>query len=147
MTRPHEPSRRGTVVIVSIGALLILAVWVWGGATYDSHGQPLVDDAMTAAIASIIVAAITVGAAFVERSLKHMNHELTPNHGSSMKDASVRQDTKLDDALDLLREMRRDVGGIREELRGVHAMERADNDRMNHISDRVSRIEHERHDA
>lgn len=75
MSGSPPPSRRGTVVICAVGLGLIIGVWVWGGATYDSHGNALINDSMDSVIATGLIAAVTTGAAVLERWAKHVRKD------------------------------------------------------------------------
>lgn len=52
--------------------------------------------------------------------LTNIQKEVTPNHGSSARDAIDRTEGLSSDILSSIKEMRKDVGGIRQELRDLH---------------------------
>lgn len=80
------------------------------------------------------------------RSLDQVSTELSPNHGSSTRDAITRTEAATHDQTQMLRELARDVGGIREELRRLARVDDADRQREHDEHARIwAAIEHHHH--
>ena len=56
----------------------------------------------------------------LKTKLANIQNEVTPNHGSSARDAIDRTEGLSGEILSSIKDMRKDVGGIRQELRDLH---------------------------
>ena len=56
----------------------------------------------------------------LKTKLANIQKEVTPNHGSSTRDAIDRTEGLTSEILSSIKDMRKDVGGIRQELRDLH---------------------------
>ena len=75
---------------------------------------------MNATLIGFVVALLAYITNTLKTKLANIQKEVTPNHGSSARDAIDRTEGLSSEILSAIKDMRKDVGGIREELRDLH---------------------------
>ena len=75
---------------------------------------------LNAALIGFVVALLAYITNTLKTKLANIQKEVTPNHGSSARDAIDRTEGLSSDILSAIKDMRKDVGGIRRELRDLH---------------------------
>ena len=75
---------------------------------------------LNAALIGFLAALLTYITGTLKSKLANIQKEVTPNHGSSARDAIDRTEVLSSDILSSIKDMRKDVGGIRQELRDLH---------------------------
>ena len=75
---------------------------------------------LNAALIGFVVALLAYITNTLKTKLTNIQKEVTPNHGSSARDAIDRTEGLSSDILSAIKDMRKDVGGIRQELRDLH---------------------------
>ena len=80
---------------------------------------------MDTALIGFVVALLAYITSTLKTKLANIQKEVTPNHGSSTRDAIDRTEGLSGEILTSIKEMRKDVGGIREELRDLHRADEA----------------------
>ena len=80
---------------------------------------------LNAALIGFLVALLAYITSTLKTKLANIQKEVTPNHGSSARDAIDRTEGLSSDILSAIKEMRKDVGGIRQELRDLHRTDEA----------------------
>ena len=72
------------------------------------------------ALIGLLAAFLTYITGTLKSKLARIQKEVTPNHGSSTRDAVDRTEGLSSEILSAIKDMRKDVGGIRQELRDLH---------------------------
>ena len=80
---------------------------------------------LNAAIIGFLVAFLAYVTNTLKTKLANIQKEVTPNHGSSARDAIDRTEGLSSEILSAIKDLRKDVGGIREELRDLHRTDEA----------------------
>lgn len=75
---------------------------------------------LNAALIGFVAAFLTYVTGTLKSKLANIQKEVTPNHGSSARDAIDRTEGLSSEILSAIKDMRKDVGGIRQELRDLH---------------------------
>lgn len=75
---------------------------------------------LNAALIGFLAALLTYITGTLKTKLANIQKEVTPNHGSSARDAIDRTEGLSGEILSSIKDMRKDVGGIRQELRDLH---------------------------
>ena len=75
---------------------------------------------LNAALIGFLVALLAYITGTLKSKLANIQKEVTPNHGSSARDAIDRTEGLTGEILSSIKDMRKDVGGIRQELRDLH---------------------------
>lgn len=75
---------------------------------------------MNTALIGFVVTLLAYFTSTLKTKLADIQKEVTPNHGSSTRDAIDRTEGLSSEILSAIKEVRKDVGGIREELRDLH---------------------------
>ena len=75
---------------------------------------------MNTALIGFLVAFLAYITNTLKTKVANIQKEVTPNHGSSARDAIDRTEGLSGEILSSIKELRKDVGGIRQELRGLH---------------------------
>ena len=75
---------------------------------------------MSTALIGFVVALLAYITSTLKTKLANIQKEVTPNHGSSARDAIDRTEGLSSEILSSIKDMRKDVGGIRQELRDLH---------------------------
>ena len=75
---------------------------------------------MNTALIGFVVALLAYFTSTLKTKIADIQKEVSPNHGSSTRDAIDRTEGLSGEILSAIKEMRKDVGGIREELRDLH---------------------------
>ena len=75
---------------------------------------------MNTALIGFVVALLAYITNTLKTKLANIQKEVTPNHGSSARDAIDRTEGLSGEILSSIKDMRKDVGGIRQELRDLH---------------------------
>lgn len=78
---------------------------------------------------ALVLAMLSLLLVNVTRKVNTVKAQVTNNHGSSAKDAIDRTEQKTDEQTALLRELRRDIGGVRQDLRQLHQTDISDRER------------------
>ena len=75
---------------------------------------------MNTALIGFVVALLAYITNTLKTKLANIQKEVTPNHGSSARDAIDRTEVLSSVILSAIEDVRKDVGGIRQELRDLH---------------------------
>ena len=75
---------------------------------------------LNAALIGFLAAFLAYITSTLKTKLANIQKEVTPNHGSSTRDAVDRTEGLSGEILSAIKDMRKDVGGIRQELRDLH---------------------------
>ena len=79
---------------------------------------------LTPELSAALIGFLAAFLAYITNTLKtklaNIQKEVTPNHGSSTRDAIDRTEGLTSEILSSIKDMRKDVGGIRQELRDLH---------------------------
>ena len=75
---------------------------------------------MNTALIGLLVAFLAYITSTLKAKIVNIQKEVTPNHGSSTRDAIDRTEVLSSDILSAIKDLRKDVGGIRQELRDLH---------------------------
>ena len=75
---------------------------------------------MNTALIGFVVALLAYITSTLKTKLANIQKEVTPNHGSSARDAIDRTEVLSSVILSAIEDVRKDVGGIRQELRDLH---------------------------
>ena len=75
---------------------------------------------MNTALIGFLVAFLAYITNTLKAKIANIQKEVTPNHGSSTRDAVDRTEGLSGEILSAIKDMRKDVGGIRQELRDLH---------------------------
>ena len=75
---------------------------------------------MNTALIGFLVAFLAYITNTLKTKITNIQKEVTPNHGSSTRDAIDRTEGLSGEILTSIKELRKDVGGIRQELRDLH---------------------------
>ena len=75
---------------------------------------------MNTALIGFVVALLAYFTSTLKTKLANIQKEVSPNHGTSTRDAIDRTEGVSGEILVAIKEMRKDVGGIRQELRDLH---------------------------
>ncbi len=75
---------------------------------------------LNAALIGFLAAFLAYITNTLKTKLANIQKEVTPNHGSSTRDAVDRTEGLSGEILSAIKDMRKDVGGIRQELRDLH---------------------------
>ena len=80
---------------------------------------------VNAALIGFVLALLTYFTSTLKTKVANIQKEVSPNHGSSTRDAIDRTEGLSSEILTSIKEMRKDVGGIRQELRDLHRTDEA----------------------
>ena len=80
---------------------------------------------LNAAIIGFLAAFLAYVTNTLKTKLANIQKEVIPNHGSSARDAIDRTEGLSSEILSAIKDLRKDVGGIREELRDLHRTDEA----------------------
>ena len=75
---------------------------------------------MNTALIGLLVTFLAYITSTLKAKIANIQKEVTPNHGSSTRDAIDRTEGLSGEILTSIKELRKDVGGIRQELRDLH---------------------------
>ena len=75
---------------------------------------------MNTALIGFVVALLAYITSTLKTKLANIQKEVTPNHGSSARDAIDRTEVLSSVILSAIEDVRKDVGGIHQELRDLH---------------------------
>ena len=75
---------------------------------------------LDAALIGFLVAFLAYITNTMKTKLVNIQKEVSPNHGSSTRDAVDRTEGLSSEILSAIKDIRKDVGGIRQELRDLH---------------------------
>ena len=75
---------------------------------------------MNTALIGFLVAFLAYITNTLKTKIANIQKEVTPNHGSSTRDAIDRTEGLSGEILASIKDLRKDVGGIRQELRDLH---------------------------
>ena len=75
---------------------------------------------MNTALIGFLVTLLAYFTSTLKSKLANIQKEVTPNHGSSTRDAVDRTEGLSGEILSAIKDLRKDVGGIRQELRDLH---------------------------
>ena len=75
---------------------------------------------LNAALIGFLAALLAYITGTLKAKVANIQKEVTPNHGSSARDAIDRTEGLSGEILTSIKDMRKDVGGIRQELRDLH---------------------------
>ncbi|WP_417555580.1 hypothetical protein [Microbacterium sp.] len=123
--------------------LLVCVAIVWAGAIHDPDGNSLLADpgavllglfALVGTLGSALIAKLAPSLKVIEENVQN-DHKKPDGSPLNMRDDL---DEKHDVVIDTLRDLRRDIGGIREEIRNDR---RATADRFDGIDDRLQKID------
>ena len=80
---------------------------------------------INAALIGLFAAFLTYITGTLKSKLARIQNEMVPNHGSSTRDAIDRTEGLSSEILTAIKDLRKDVGGIRQELRDLHRTDEA----------------------
>ena len=81
--------------------------------------QTILTPEFNAALIGFLAALLAYITGTLKAKLTNIQKEVTPNHGSSARDAIDRTEGLSSEILSAIKDMRKDVGGIRQELRDL----------------------------
>jgi hypothetical protein len=93
-------------VIVALGAVGTGAAVIWASGLRDDHGDALIDADVTKILIALLGAVGTLIGLLVKRT-GAVEHQVTNNSGSTMKDATDRTEVKVDALLDKFEHLER----------------------------------------
>nr|WP_274635523.1 hypothetical protein [Microbacterium bovistercoris] len=108
-----RPPRWPTVLIAVVGALATVIILIWAGATYDDHGNALIDEPIAKIFVALIGGAVTLGAMMLQRTIGQIKHQVKNSHKVNMRDDL---DDKHDELVSGIARLSKDMGGIRRDI-------------------------------
>lgn len=112
-TRPHLSVPAW--VIVTLGGLVTGGAILWASSLYDDRGDPILDGPAVQLLLGLLGLLATILTLLLKRT-SEVRHELRPNSGTSHRDVADRTEA-------IVRDIRRDVGGMRAELRNLREVD------------------------
>lgn len=132
-------------VIIGIGSAVTLGAIVWTSTLYDGHGEPVLDQPLALVLVAFLGLVGTMLSLIYKRT-REVKDQVSNHHvDDSGRPVLMRNEQderheelvrRLDDVVSEQRATRRDVGGMREEIRGLTAITRLNSDRITTVERR-----------